>query len=159
MPTALADAIEEHHGDLRRAVERVEACLQAGTTGDELAAAVETVRRGLLAHDLTAERFVVGPLRHLHLLETDRLSALEQEAHHLSRDALVLIHGEPDRAAVAAFAQRLRDHIERKARIVVPTARAALASGRLESAPRWYVEEIYELQGGRPGSWAEEWLG
>ena len=67
------------------------------------------MRRRLLAHDLTAERFVVGPLRHLHLLGADRLGALEEEAHRLSRDALVLARGEPDRAAVAAFVHRLRD--------------------------------------------------
>jgi hypothetical protein len=159
MPTPLVDAMEEHDGDLRRAVEWVDACLGAGKTPDELTAALETVRRRLFAHDVTAERFVVGPLRHLHVPEADRLCALEDEAHGLWRDALVLARGEPDRAAVAAFVRRLRDHIERQARIVVPTVRAALASGRLTPVPRWYVEEIYELQGGRSGSWAEEWLG
>jgi hypothetical protein len=159
MSTTLADAIEEHHGDLRRAVERVQACLGTRKTDAELTAAIETVRRRLLAHDVTAERFVVGPLRHLHLLGADRIYALEDEAHRLSRDALVLSRGAPNRAAVAAFVQRLEDHIERKARMVVPTARAALSSGCLPPVPRWYVEEIYELQGGRSGSWAEEWLG
>jgi hypothetical protein len=159
MPMTLADAINDHHAELLRAVEQVEACLAARTTGDELTAAIETVRRGLLAHDLTAERFVVAPLRDLRLLDADRLAALEHEADRLSQDAIGLARGQPDRAAVAAFVRRIRAHVERKARTVVPAARSALAGGRLTPVPRWYVDEVYGLQGGGSESWAEEWLG
>ncbi len=159
MPMALADTIDSHHGSLLRALDEVEALLEATKTGDELPTAIETVRRRLLAHELTAERFVVGPLRDLHLLDADQLAALGDELDLLSKDAVALALGKPDGAAVAAFVGRVRAHIERKAGAVVPAARSALADGRLSAVPRWYVEEIYELQGGPGARPPEEWLG
>ena len=159
MPMALAETIDGHHGSLLRALDEVEALIEASTTGDELPTAIETVRRRLLAHELTAERFVVGPLRDLHLLDAGQLAALGDELELLSEDAIGLALGKPDGAAVAAFVRRVRAHIERKARAVVPTARSALADGRLPAVPRWYVEEIYGLQGGPGARPPEEWLG
>jgi len=159
MPMALIETIESHHGGLLRALDEVEALVAAPTTTDGLAPAIEEVRRELLAHELTAERFVVGPLRHLHLLDAEQLATLADELARLSRDAAKLTCGKPDIAAVAAFVRHLRDHIERKARAVVPTARSALADGRLSPVPRWYVEEVYALQGGPAARWPEEWLG
>ena len=159
MPMALAETIDSHHGSLLRALDEVEALIEAPTAGDELPTVVETVRRRLLAHELTAERFVVGPLRDLHLLDTDQLAALGDELDRLSADAVGLAGGKPDVAAVAALVRRVRAHIERKARAVVPAARSALADGRLSAVPRWYVEEIYGLQGGPGARPPEEWLG
>jgi len=159
MPMALAETIDSHHGSLLRVVDELETLIEAPTTGDELATAIETVRRRLLAHELTAERFVVGPLRHLHMLNADQLAALGEELDRLSEDAVGLACGTPNVAAVAAFVRRVRAHIERKARAVVPAARSALADGRLSAVPRWYVEEVYGLQGGPGARPPEEWLG
>lgn len=159
MPMALAETIDSHHGSLLRALDEVEALVEAPTAGDEIPTAIETVRRRLLAHELTAERFVVGPLRDQHLLDAHQLAALGDELDRLSADAVGLAGGQPDAVAVTAFVRRVRGHIERKARAVVPAARSALADGRLSAVPRWYVEEIYGLQGGPGARPPEEWLG
>jgi len=98
-------------------------------------------------------------LRDLHLLDAHQLAALGDELDRLSADAVGLAGGPPDSAAVATFLRRVRGHIERKAWAVVPAARSALADGRLPAVPRWYVEEIYGLQGGPGARPAEEWLG
>jgi hypothetical protein len=159
MPMALIETIDSLHGGLLQALDEVEALLAPPATPDELTAAIEEARRELLAHELTAERFVVGPLRHLHLLDAEQLAALGDELDRLSREAIGLTCGRPDVAAVRVFVRRVRDHIERKARAVVPTARSALADGRLSAAPRWYVEEVYGLRGGPVARWPEKWLG
>jgi len=159
MPRALVETIDSHHRHLLRALDRVEALLQAPTSGDELAAAIETVRRRLLAHERTAERFVVGPLRGLRLLEGGELDALRAELDQLSQDAVRLTEGEPDAEAVAAFVRDARRHIRRKTRAVAPAARAAAAAGRLSAVPRWYVEEVYGQQGEPGARPPEEWLG
>lgn len=159
MPKALVQTIDAHHRGLLRALDQVEALVVAPTTGHELAAAIEAVRRKFLAHELTAERFVVGPLRHLHLLDDRELDALGADLDQLSGDAVRLISGEPDAAAVAAFVRGVRDHIERKTRAIVPAARSAVAEGRLAAVPRWYVEEVYGRQGGPGARPPEEWLG
>lgn len=155
----LIEMIDSHHGGLLPALDEVEALVAAPTAFDELAAAIEEARRELLAHELTTERFVVGPLRHLRLLDAQELATLRDELDRLSGDALELTCGRPDTAAVAAFLRRVRDHIERKARAVVPTARSALADGRLSAVPPWYVEEVYGLHGGPVARQPEEWLG
>jgi hypothetical protein len=159
MPMALIETIDSHHGGLLRALDAVEALVAAPTTPDELTAAIEEARRKLLAHEQTAERFVVGPLRHLHLLNADQLAVLEDELDRLSREAVRLTCGQPDVAAVAVFVRCVRDHIERKAQAIVPTACSALANGRLATVPRWYVEEVYAQQGGPGARPPEEWLG
>ena len=159
MPTALIEAIENHRGGLHRALDRVEALVGAPKAADELAAAIETVRRKLLAHESSSERLVVLPLRHLHLLDPGQLAELGDELDQLSRAAVRLSSGTPDARAVAAFVVAVREHIEREARSIVPTARSALAEGRLSAVPRRYVEEVYERQGDAEAHWAEEWLG
>jgi hypothetical protein len=159
MPMALIETIDSHHGGLLRALDEVEALLAAPTNREELMAAIEEARRELLAHELTAERFVVGPPRHLRLLDARELAALGHERDRLSRDGVQLSCGQPELAAVAVFVRRAREHIERKARAVVPTARSALADGRLPAGPRWYAQEVYGLQGGPVEAWPEEWLG
>ena len=92
-------------------------------------------------------------------MDAHQLAALGDELDRLTRDAFGLTSGQPDIAAVAAFLRRVRDYVERKARAVVPTARAALADGRLPAVPAWFVDEVYGLQGGAVGHWPEEWLG
>ncbi len=159
MPKALVETIDNHHRDLLRALDRVEALVRAPTTGNELAAAIETVRRRLLAHELTAERFVVGPLRDLHLLVDGELDGLGAELDQLSQDAVRLGSGEPDAEAVAAFVRDARNHIQRKTEAVAPAAHAAAAAGRLSAVPRWYVEEVYGQQGDPGTRPPEEWLG
>ncbi len=159
MPKVLVETIDSHHRSLLRALDRVEGLLRAPASGDEVAAAIETVRRGLLAHELTAERFVVGPLRDLHLLVDGELDALGSELDHLSEEAVRLGNGEPEAEAVAAFVREVRDHIERKTRAVGPAAQAAAAEGRLTAVPRWYVEEVYGQQGDPEARPHEEWLG
>ena len=109
----------------------------------------ETVRRKLLAHEFTVERFVVGPLRDLTVLDAGQLAALGDELDQLSQDA----------EAVAAFVRDVPTHIERKTRAVAPAARSALAEGRLSPVPRWYVEEVYGQQGDPGAHPPEEWLG
>jgi hypothetical protein len=156
---ALADTIESHHEGLIRALDEVEALVGLPTTPIELVAAIEGARRELLAHELTIERLVVAPLRDLHILDTRLLATLADELDDLSWDALWLTCGKPEAQAVLAFVGRVRAHIERKARTVVPAARSALAEGRLPAVPRWYVDEVYGLQGGRAGPGSEEWLG
>ena len=159
MPMTLIEIVDGHHGRLLRALGDIEALLTTPGSPRDLAGAIETLRRELLAHDLTAERFVVGPLRHQHLLDVGELAALGAELDQLSGDAVGLEVGEPDHAVVAGFVRRVRDHIERKARAVVPAARSAVAGGRLPAVPRWYVEEVYGQQGGPGERPAEEWLG
>jgi hypothetical protein len=159
MPTALIEAIDSHRGGLHRALDRVEALVGTPTAVDELVAAIETVRRKLLAHKSTSERLVVHPLRHLRLLDPAQLAVLGDELDQLSRDAVRLTSRTPDARAVAAFVIAVRDHIEREARAVVPAARSALADGRLSAVPRWYVEEVYGRQGDPEAHWADEWLG
>ncbi|MCG6922601.1 MAG: hypothetical protein LJF15_16165 [Acidobacteria bacterium] len=159
MPMALIETIDSHRGGLLRALDKVEALVGAPTTGDELVAAIETVRHKLLAHEVTAGRFVVGPLRHLHLLDDRELDALGDERDQLSQEAVRLVNGRPDARAVAAFVLAVRDHVERKALAVAPVARSALAEGRLSPVPRWYVEEVYAEQGDPEARPPEEWLG
>jgi hypothetical protein len=155
----LIEAIDGHHRGLLRTLDKVEVRVTAPAPADELAAAIEAVRHKLLAHEVTAGRFVVGPLRHLHLLDDGELDELGDELDQLSQDAVRLSSGEPDAGAVAAFVRRIRDHIERMARAVEPAARSAVAEGRLSAVPRWYVEEVYWLQGGPGPRPPEEWLG
>jgi hypothetical protein len=159
MPQVLVETIDSHHRELLRALDRVEALVRAPRSGDELATAIETVRRSLLAHELTAERFVVGPLRDSHLLVDGELDALRAELDQLSQDAVRLGNGEPAPEAVAAFVRDARRHIQRKTRAVAPAARAAAAAGRLSAVPRWYVEEVYGQQGDPGARPPEEWLG
>jgi hypothetical protein len=159
MPKALVETIDGQHRGLLQALDRVEELARASSTGDELAGAIETARRELVAHELTAERFVIAPLRRLHLLKDGELDALGAELDRLSREAVRLEDGEPDAEAVAAFIRDARDHIERKTRAVGPTARAAARAGRLAAVPRWYVEEVYGHGGGPGGRPPEEWLG
>jgi hypothetical protein len=159
MPMALAETIDIHHEDLLRTLDEAETLIEARAPGDALPRAVGTVRRRLLAHRLTAERFVVGPLRQLQLLDPHELADLDDELDHLTRDAVSLTSGRPDVTAVAAFLRRVRAHIERKARAVVPTARFALGDGRLTAVPGWRLDEFYGLQGGPSERRPEEWLG
>ena len=159
MPKALVETIDSHHRNLLRALDRVEALVRTPTSRDQFAAAIEAVRRGLLGHELTAERFVVGPLCDLRLLVHGELDALGAELAHLSEEAVRLAVGAPDPEAIAAFLRDVRDHIERKTRAVGPAARAAAAAGRLPAVPRWYVEEVYAQHGDPDARPHEEWLG
>jgi hypothetical protein len=159
MPMALIETIDSQHGALLRALDEVDALVAAPTTAEQLAGAIEEARRELLAHALTAERFVVGPLRHLHLLDARQLAALAAELDGLSGDALRLACGPPDLAAAAVFVRGVREHVERKTQVIMPAARSALAEGRLSSVPGWYVEELYARQGGPAATWPEQWLG
>ena len=159
MPRALVETIHAHHLGLLRALDEVERLVRASTTSRELTAAIEAVRRMLLAHELTAERFLVGPLRHQHLLDDRELDALRAEIDQLSEDAVRLSSGEPDAAAAAAFVRDARHHIGRRTRAIAPAARAAAAEGRLPAVPRWYVEEAYGQQGDLEARPPEEWLG
>jgi hypothetical protein len=159
MPKALIETIDNHHGGLLRALDELEALVGGPTPGDEIAAAIGAVRRRLMAHELTAERFVVGPLRHLHLLDAGQLAALADELDQLVSDAASLTVAHPDPEAAIVFIRAARDHIDRKTRTVVPIARSALAQGRLPAVPAWYVEEVYGLQGSPGVRPPEEWLG
>jgi hypothetical protein len=159
MPMALADTMDSHHEGLLRALDDLEVLVATSAARDELIPAIEEARRELLAHELTAERLVVAPLRRLHVLDTRQLAVLADELNDLSWDALRLTCGKPEVRGVLSFVRRARAHIERKARTVVPAARSALAEGRLPAVPRWYVDEVYGLQGGRAGPGSEEWLG
>lgn len=159
MPMTLVETIDTHHRDLLRALDEVEALVAASAPADELGAAVEAVRHSLLAHEVTAERFVVAPLRRLHLLNSRELDALGDERDELSQDAVRLTTGEPDAGALAAFVRRVREHIVRKARAVEPAAHYAAAEGRLAAVPRWRIDEVYERQGGPGARRSEEWLG
>ena len=159
MPMTLVETIDNHHRDLLRALDEVEALVAAPAPVDELAAAVEAVRHSLLAHEVTAERFVVAPLRHLHLVNNRELDALRDERDQLSQDAVHLTGREPDAEAVTAFVRRVREHIGRKVRAVQPAARYAVAEGRLSAVPRWCIDEVYERQGGPGIRPSEEWLG
>ncbi|MCG6927189.1 MAG: hypothetical protein LJF30_18020 [Acidobacteria bacterium] len=159
MPEVLVEAIDSHHRALLRSLDQVDALAAAPSPAHELAAAIEAVRHSLLAHEVTAGRFVVGPLRHLHLLDEGQLDAFGDELEQLSEDAVRLASGEPDAAAVAAFVRRVRDHIGRKAGAVEPAVRSAVAEGRLSGVPRWYLDEVYEQQGGPGARPSEEWLG
>jgi hypothetical protein len=156
---ALIGTIESQHGRLCGALDTLEALVEAAAPEDELRRAVAAVRRTLMAHEVTAERFVVGPLRILRLLDAEQLSALRDELDDLHDESARLATAAADAGAVAHFARATRDHIERKSRAIVPTARVALREGRLPAVPEWFVDEFYALQGGPAESWAEEWLG
>ena len=158
MPRALIETIDSHHGALLRALDRIEALASSSPHDEALATALDGLRRKLVAHERTAERFVVGPLRHLRLLDARQLAALGAELERLVDDAARLTSGTPDAGAVDLFVQAARAHIERKVRAVVPAARAALAEGRLAAVSAWYFEEVYGLQGGPAPRWPEEWL-
>jgi hypothetical protein len=159
MPEILAEALGSHHRGLLRALDEVDALAAAPAPAAELAAAIEAVRHSLLAHEVTVGRFVVGPLRHLHLLDGQQQDALGNELDRLSEDAVRLTSGEPDAGAVVTFVRRVRDHMERKARAVGPAVRSAVAEGRLSAVPRWYLDEVYGQQGGPGARPSEEWLG
>jgi hypothetical protein len=159
MPMTLIETIDSHHGALLRTLDEIEATVSSSTQDDALATAVDVLLRKLAAHEVTAERFVVGPLRHLRLLDAGRLAALADELAQLADDAAKLTSDKPDPDAVAAFVRAARAHIERKVQAILPAARSALADGRLAGAPAWYVEEVYGLQGGPAPPWPEEWLG
>ena len=159
MPRALIETIDSHHGALLRALDRIEALASSSPHDEALATALDGLRRKLVAHERTAERFVVGPLRHLRLLDARQLAALGAELERLVDDGARLTSDTPAPSAVAAFVRAARAYIERKGQAVVPTARSALANGRLPDVPAWYVEEVYGLQGGPASRWPEEWLG
>jgi hypothetical protein len=156
---ALIGTIQSQHRRLFGALDTLEALAEAAAPEDELQGAVEAVRRTLVAHDATAERFVVGPLRILRLLDAEQLSTLRDELDDLNDESARLATAATDVEAVAHFARATRDHIERKARAVVPAARMALREGRLPAVPEWFVDEFYGLQGGPAEGWPEEWLG
>lgn len=159
MPMILVETIDSHHRDLLRALGEVEELVAASAPADELAAAVEGVRHSLLAHEATAERFLVAPLRRLQLVNNRELDALGDERDRLSQDALQLTSGEPAAEALDAFVRRVREHIARKARAVEAAARYAVAERRLSAVPRWCIDEVYEGQGGPGTRPSEEWLG
>jgi len=159
MPMTLIETIDSHHRGLLRALEQVEELASTPESAGELAAAIEAVRHSLLAHEVTAGQFLVGPLRHLRLLDDKQLDALGDELDQLSREAVRLASGEPDLGAITTFVLEARRHIERKARAVAAAARAAIAEGRLPAVPRWYVDEVYDQQGGPGARPPEEWLG
>jgi hypothetical protein len=152
-------SIESQHRGLLRALELLEGLAEVCRTRDELAHAVEELRRALLAHELTAERFILTPLRRLRRLDADAATALRAELDDLAADALRLATGDPDAGAVTDFAAATRKHIERQAELVVPVARDALAHGELPSVPAWCVDEAFWLRGGPAESWPEQWLG
>ena len=163
MPMTLVETIDLHHAALGRALDQIEALVSSSRHDDALATALDGLRRTLVAHELTTERFVVGPLRHLRLLDARQLAALGAELEQLADDAarltLTFEEDEPDPGAVTAFIRAARAYMERKGQVVVPAARSALANGRLPNVPAWYVEEVYGLQGGPAPRWPEEWLG
>jgi hypothetical protein len=156
---ALIGTIESQHRRLFGALDSLEALAEAAAPEDELRRALEEVHRTLVAHEVTAEHFVVGPLRILRLLDTEQLSALRDELEDLSNESAQLATAVPDVETVAHFARATRDHVERKARAVVPAARAAVCERRLPAVPKWFVDDFYALQGGPVESWPEEWLG
>ena len=159
MPLTLGETIAGHHRGLLRALEKIEALVGTPGTDHDLAAAIETVRRKLLAHELTAERFVVGPLRRLHLLDERELGTLADERDQLSQDAVRLTSRRLDAGSVDAFVRGVRHHIEGRIRAVGPAARSAALEGRLPAVPLWYVEEVYGQHGDAGAHCPEEWLG
>ncbi len=150
----LVQMIERQHGELFGCLDRLEALVGTRACRDETLSALEDVRHALLAHERTAERFVVVPLSQQHLLDTGQLGSLRAEADDLAGEAARLLGQDPPPEVLAAFIEAARAHIEREARIIVPVARGALDAGRLHAVPAWCVEEVY---GG--GAWPEQWLG
>jgi hypothetical protein len=152
-------SIERQHRELLRSLERLEALVRARGSCEELAHAIEDVRREMLAHELTAERFIVGPLCRLHHLDANVARELRAELDDLAADALRLVTDDPGRRAIEDFVGAARRHIEHQARRIVPAAQDALARGELPAAPAWCVDEAFGPGGGPAVSWPEQWLG
>lgn len=152
---ALIQMIESERRELLERLDRLEALVETRAGRGETLSALEDVRRALLAHHRTEERFVVAPLRDQQLLDTEQLGSLHAELDDLTGDAARFLGQNPPPEVLAAFIGAVRAHVERQARVIVPVARGALDAGRLPAAPAWCVEEVY----GQRGTWPEQWLG
>lgn len=159
MPMTLIERIGAHHEDLVAALEQLEVLARSSTPDVVLPAKLDALRHRLLAHELTTDRLVVGPLCRLRLLDAGEFDRLGDELTRLAERADGLSRSQPDAEAVRALVEAIRHHLERRARALDPAARSALAEGRLSRVPGWYVEDVYELHGGPVAHTPEEWLG
>ena len=155
MSMRLTDRLKAEHGVFLWQLDHLQRLVRDEAPLEILRAVAETIASAEERHSAVEDRLLYPALagaigREFPLLQRSRA------AHDELRQLVAFIRsGRFDESTVEAFAERLRDHLEREIHDVFALAEEVLSAEKLEAMANWDVDHIHEVNARRRGS-AEE---
>ncbi len=148
----ITDRLKVEHGVFLEQLRYIESLVQAQAAPEVLLAVIEGLCRVLDNHDRIEDKRLYPALSKALGQPHQALEAVEAEHVDLRASGARLRSGAVDPQAVTAWAQSLRNHLEREIHMVFPLAEQFLSGPTLASLANWDEEHVY-MSAGKREAW------